>query len=363
MRKLCCWLKETLLNSCGLKKVLLINFMRELFQPGNHFAKLIVALLFGFAITINGSAQSTDPALPTAVVSNEINGRISPRDTGDARLTRHFYIFTGTPGDLVITVESQSLDGDVDLFTFGNMRPLAKLTLYAGATSASATKNIFLRKQEALLLRIEARSTNDAEGSYRIRFDGAFALASSDTAGQSESNRLPAPVINFGERNTRRVTSVGGKVEADERVEAVEAETSGNVKATRESAATVRAPNPVVSSEPSPPVAPTVTPKPVVVKAARTKPPRPSRTSRVRSEPVPKNRTPPVPKPNSPPAAPPPIISARLIIETRDGTRLEREMNTVRRITVENNQLVIVTKDGRFERQSMTNVLRMSIEP
>jgi hypothetical protein len=42
---------------------------------------------------------------------------------------------------------------------------------------------------------------------------------------------------------------------------------------------------------------------------------------------------------------------------------LERDMSTVRRLTVENGRIVIVTKDGKTERQSMTNVLRMSIEP
>jgi len=42
---------------------------------------------------------------------------------------------------------------------------------------------------------------------------------------------------------------------------------------------------------------------------------------------------------------------------------IERDMNSVRRVTVENNQVVVITKDGKIIRQPMANVLRMSIEP
>jgi hypothetical protein len=48
---------------------------------------------------------------------------------------------------------------------------------------------------------------------------------------------------------------------------------------------------------------------------------------------------------------------------TKDGETLEREMNTVRRVTVENNQVVVVTRDGKTIRHPMANVLKMSIEP
>ena len=42
--------------------------------------------------------------------------------------------------------------------------------------------------------------------------------------------------------------------------------------------------------------------------------------------------------------------------------RIERYMSTVRRVTVENGQIVVVTKDGKVQRQPMTNVVRMAIE-
>ena len=48
---------------------------------------------------------------------------------------------------------------------------------------------------------------------------------------------------------------------------------------------------------------------------------------------------------------------------TKDGETIERDMSTVRRVTVEGNQVVVITKDGKIIRQPLTNVLRMSIEP
>ncbi|HKP71996.1 MAG TPA: hypothetical protein VJT82_03595, partial [Pyrinomonadaceae bacterium] len=54
---------------------------------------------------------------------------------------------------------------------------------------------------------------------------------------------------------------------------------------------------------------------------------------------------------------------ARLVLIMRDGGRLEREMGSIRRVTVENGMILIVTKNGRTERQPMADVVRMSIEP
>ena len=338
--------------------------MRKLFQQ--RLETSIATLLLVLAATVSTAAQSTDVALPTAVIASEIEGRIAPRDIGDARLTRHFYMFIGTPGDLVVTVESKNLNGDVDLFAAG-MRPLTKITLYAGADSSTATKSVYLRRQEGLLLRVEARSMNDGEGSYRIRFDGAFAPANSEMIAQSENNRLAAPVVRSTQASGRRVTSVGGKIEEieAEKIEAKDSEAKASeATESSESASIARAPAPKVDPEPSPPVEPITTPKPVVVRSTRTRARRP-RPTRARNE-SPAKKSVPAPKtaePLSSPSTSTPIVSARLIIETREGARLEREMSTVRRITVENGQLIVVTIDGKSERQSMTNILRMAIEP
>src|ERR1041385_7308880 len=118
-------------------------------------------------------AQSIDPNAPSPVRSNDVTGSIAARDLGDARLTDHYYAFTGVPGDLLITIQSQNLNGDVDVFTVGSLRPLLKLTLYAETTSP-VTKSIYLRQRQELILRVEARSPNDDEGTYRLSFGGSF---------------------------------------------------------------------------------------------------------------------------------------------------------------------------------------------
>jgi hypothetical protein len=52
-----------------------------------------------------------------------------------------------------------------------------------------------------------------------------------------------------------------------------------------------------------------------------------------------------------------------LIIEQKDGTRIDRPMSTVRRVIVEGGTIVVVLKTGKIERVPMAAVARMSIEP
>src|SRR6185503_2332402 len=91
-------------------------------------------------------AQSIDPNVPTPVRSNTVTGSIAARDLGDARQTDHYYTFTGTPGDLLITIQSQNLNGDIDVFTVTTLRPLLKATLYA-EIATPVTKSIYLRQR------------------------------------------------------------------------------------------------------------------------------------------------------------------------------------------------------------------------
>jgi hypothetical protein len=57
-----------------------------------------IALLVLAAASV--SAQSIDPNAPSPVRSNSVSGRIAARDLGDARLTDHYFAFTGTPAIL-----------------------------------------------------------------------------------------------------------------------------------------------------------------------------------------------------------------------------------------------------------------------
>ena len=334
------------------------------------FASFILLATFSFASV---RAQSTEIESPTPVGYNQISGTISPLDIGDPRLTHHYYAFFGTQGDLIVTVVSQNLNGDVDIFAANGLRPLMKISMYATESTSSASKTVFLHSREPMILRIEARSPNDENGTYRVSFAGGFEpspLGASENTETPDRNRTSARTPG-----TRRVTSVGATIEEP-------------------------APPPVAKVE-APPVTPTPTesPSPTPEAGEKTngngetattpaKPPthrtptrrsgarRPasgSRTARTRpSTEAAKKPAATAEKPaeaaEKPATAPakqdiPALPSAKLLVELKDGTRIEQSMGTIRRVTIDNGQIVIVHNSGRIERVPMSNVLRMSIAP
>ncbi|HKC65431.1 MAG TPA: hypothetical protein VKB86_17450 [Pyrinomonadaceae bacterium] len=327
----------------------------------NHFVLLLPALALLFLLSISATAQSTDAEYPTLIRSNEISGTIAPRDIGDPRLTRYFYSFTGTPGDLIVTVESRNLEGDVDVFTAGTLRPLGKISMYAGVSTSGGTKTIYLRTRESLILRIEARTPNDNEGSFRIRFDGTFEPISRDIP----DTEPVVPTVSSASKG-RRVTATGARIEEPEPQPTVaetkpETTTPAPVTPTTETPAETTAPT-TEAAKSQPPKAVTTRRRPGTARTTRTRP----STTRRRTTPAPKE-TAPAPtetasttnaKPAEPAAAGP-----RLIIETKDGMRIEHYMTTVRRVMVDGNAITVIMKNGKVESQPMSNVQRMAIEP
>jgi hypothetical protein len=380
-----------------------------------HLSKLrlvFIAAVSLLVIAANVFAQSSDVRFPTPVSSSEFTDSIAARDIGDARLTDYFYTFTGLPGDLLITVESKNLNGDIDVFSAAELRPLLKITFYAESAS-SQTKNIYLRKRESLILRIEARTPNDDPGTYRIRFSGSFEPISGGLVAESErpadTNRSSNKT---GDRKTTRVTSAGARIEEPpeevaaaptpeptpaatpspkpEKPTAREAEknttasnsrgrrppprktpaksptaaptsdkatapSAGNTESKIESTASSKKPAKTPKSESS--TEATTNKKPGTAES-KTKPesaenkPAPPRRTTGRRTPA---RTP-APKPQ-------PESSARLIIEEKNGTRIEWLMSNIKSVIVEGGELVVVRHDGHVERILMTQVLRMTIGP
>jgi hypothetical protein len=370
---------------------------------------LAVALLFVLSVASNGAAQSGDPNFPAPVFSNEVTGRIAPRDIGDARRTRHFYTFRGMEGDVLVTLDSSDLIGDVDVFIANGLRPLLKITLFNDAVHVS--KSFYLRKEETLILRIEARAVGDTDGTYRINFGGSFAPAPTDI-----TNTLPpeAPTVSSAGgrgKNVRRVTSTGARIEEPPAPAPTPSEVANEP---------VAQPSPTPAAEPDerkPAPAPrrnrgartstsrtrasTAKPKPATTDTAKTetaetkpdadagqptvdkpetekptttpakKPPAPRRrntrakNSRSESARTETTATSAQPSTEAQPAteATEAQPTQRLVIFTKNGEMIERNMSDVRRVTVENNQLVVVTKDGKIMRKPMGDVLRMSIEP
>jgi len=309
-------------------------------------AKIFIVALVLFIAT-SAAAQSQDSNAPTPVRSSTLTARIAARDLGDPRLTDHYYSFTGTPGDLLISIQSNNLNGDVDVFTATTLRPLLKITLYAEIT-APVVKGIYLRKREDLILRVEARSPNDDEGTYRLSFGGSFEpIVGGPDIAENETPATEAPVAG---RNTKRVSSVGATLEEPARPPT--------------EVAAAPAPTPEPTPEPAPVETPKTSEKPA--EAETEKPAPPPRTVRTRRgirrvivAPPPKTAS--KPKPAEP--EPAPEVGPRLVIETNDGTLINRSMSSVRRVTIENGQVVVTNKDGTINRILLANIVRMSISP
>jgi hypothetical protein len=351
---------------------LIVSFRKQLFV-----ALVLPGLLCAITSAVLG--QSADQSLPTPVLANEINGRITALDLGDPRSTRYYYAFEGTPGDLLITIDSKNLNGDMDIFTAVTFRPLMKTTLYASSQSSEVIKGLYLRTRQILILRVEARTPNDEAGSYHVRFGGTFAPFSGGipVAENTEAQEDRAS------GSSKRLSSVGATI-AVPVVETLPSTTepkpaanekpaeATDTKATAPKSARTRPARPSTTARNSRGRARPAKPKPAPAKteAAKTAT---AKTEETKPEEVKKETgaveektaatTPEKLEPAKPAAqelAPP---GAHLIIESKDGTKIDRPMSTVRRVVVEGGTIVIVLKTGKIERIPMSAVARMAIEP
>jgi len=322
------------------------------------------------------SGQSSDITRPAAVHTNEVAGTIPARDLGDSRLTDHFFAFTGTPGDLLITVESMNLNGDIDVFTLTGMRPLMKFTVYEGS-SPTTTKSVYLRKREELILRVEGRTPNDDAATYRVRFGGSFEPIAGGPDGELAETDPRTAAETAGAKTGKRgsrVNSVGARI-YEPPTEVVAAPTpepepaakpgrevttpkanSRTARGRRPATGRTRQPTaekpaaekPATDAETEAVVKPSSEEKTATPATGRRRPGRRTSTARAVEKPTPPAEL---------------EVGPRLIIETNDGTMINRFMTTVRRVTVENGQVVVVGKDGKVERYQLANVVRMSVGP
>jgi hypothetical protein len=341
---------------------------------GQNSIILYVVFLVMFA-TVTARTQSTEIEYPTPLRSNQVTATIEPLDIGDPRQTHHYYAFTGTQGDLIITVVSKNLNGDVDIFTAGGLRPLVKISLYATESSSRASKTVFLHSREPLILRVEARTPNDDAGEYNISFGGGFEPSQNLVAEGKEGTR--GNTATSRSTGTRRVTSVGATIEEPR----PQPEPAATAESSEKPVTPTPSPSPEVGGKSggdeeaaSTPVKPPV-PKPATRKSGGgRRPPSGSKSPRSRPATEAAKTTPANPagkssstKTNVPPAVAkkelPIAPSARLIVELKDGSRIEQSMGTIRRVTIDNGQIVVIHNNGRIERVPMTNVLRMAVEP
>lgn len=326
---------------------------------------LLVASLAPAALC-HVAAQSANQELPTPVFSNEINGTIVPLDLGDSRLTRHYYAFEATPGDLLVTVNSRNLNGDVDVFTAVTFRPLTKITIYAGTIPPEVTKSLYFRTRQIVILRFEARTPNDDAGNYRITLGGSFQPF---TGGIPVAENVPTETESDkrADKNVQRLSSVGATIPRPPGEVAVEEPKPAETEVVKpgEEKPVTAAPSARRNTTRTPPRR-----NPRGRTPPRTTAPKTETTKTETEQPKAEEEKPPAeeerkteekPATEKPPQETPP--GARLIIEQTDGTRIDRPMSTVRRIIVEANVIVIVLKTGRTERIPMASVARMAIEP
>src|SRR5262249_50764680 len=143
-----------------------------------------------------------------------------------------------------------------------------RVSVYAEAATP-VTKSFYLRQREELILRIEARSPNDEEGVYRLRFAGSFEpitrLAENEEAKPSTSETASAQP-----RRGKRGWVVGARIEEP----APPPELAAAPTPEPTPAAPVEAPTPEPKAEA--PAETVTTPKSVTT--ARTRPPRRTRS-------------------------------------------------------------------------------------
>ncbi len=335
---------------------------------------LVVALVAALCGPVHRAwAQSSDQNLPTPVLSSDISGRMVALDLGDPRQTRHYYAFEGNAGDLLITVESKNLNGDIDVFTAVTFRPLMKSTMIATGQSSEITKGIYLRAHQILILRVEARTPNDEPGTYRIHFGGTFAPFSGGipvaensapaetTTEKSDANRLSSVGATIPRPAEEVVAQPKPSPESAEEKPAAETAKPTTEKRTTTSSRRTTPRNPRRGTRPAPAKpAPAKKTDSTETETAKTEAKKEEEKPASVSEKPAEAGTNTSEKPKSQEGAPP---GAHLIIEEKDGTRIDRPMSTIRRVVIEGSAIVIVLKTGKIERVPMAEVARMSIEP
>lgn len=359
-------------------------------------------LVFGFwSVLLFSSfetcAQSTNQGFPTAITSNEISGTIKARDIGDPRLTSYFYVFNGNQGDVFINVVTKNLDGDIDVFTADNLRPLTKITVYSDNPDSETGRVIYLRQPQKLILRVEGKTPTDEPATYRIKFAGSFQAIT----GVAESDESKQPEVKQNEEGDIRVNSVGtiievkpkpkptpkpttARVEREERkkngerkepekVEDSEIKTAKkdekeeNKDAEKEDnkrpEVTVTENIPEKKDEPEVKTDENVVEKEVPKKTRTPRnqvKPKTNKSQNTVKETSPKT----VPEKKPQPSAVEPSLmeNIRLIVVFKDGTKIERPMSEILKVGVDKGILTVIAKDGSIGRYSILDVAKMTIE-
>ena len=334
--------------------------MREFVkEKAINFPLAILILVFSSFIY----GQSTDVNFPTAVTSDTISGRINARDIGDSRLTSHYYVFEGTQGDIFLKIESSNLDGSIDIYYAENLRPLTRVSLYSDSSSPQTGREIYLRKPEKLILRVEGRSPNDNSATYSISFSGSFKSIAGKTVPQTPAK----PQLTTDSESEVKVNSVGTIIETKETSPAIEKKSETVCTRNRE-AKTVNTPEPVSTAKTAPvkketekkPAVKNTTGKASPGKTTAGKSTATSRRRKVASKPVKTEEKP--KQPSKEEQLEQALENVTLIVEFKDGKKIERPMGEVLKFGIDKGILTIINKNGAISRHSILEIAKITVE-
>ena len=364
--------------------------MKDLRFKATFFTVLQSLLLSMILSLIVVNGQSTNVDYPTPVTTNSISGRIKARDIGDSRLTVHYYVFEGKQGDIFLKIEAANLNGDIDIFYADNLRPLTKISLYAESAPVQTGREIYLRKSERLILKVEGRTPNDDPATYSIKFEGSFQSVA--------ANSVPkAPVIpqktseNENENESGvKVNSVGTIIETAPKPTPTPKETVARNTSRRNTNATT--PQPVTTIKPKtttsktakktdtidendepkkpevivsenlPKTTETVKKETAAKPSSKSQPAKRTTTTTKKTTTAKKEPVPAKPKPNPAAELAKALENVRLVVEFKDGGKIERPMNDVLRFGVDKGILTIINKDGSIGRYSILDVVKITVE-
>jgi hypothetical protein len=332
------------------------------------------AVLFAFIAALflagTNSAQSVNVSYPTPILTNEIEGTIKARDIGDARLTSYYFTFLANQGDVFINIVTKNFNGDIDVFLAEGLKPLTKVVVYADMSDNETGRVLYFRKSERLILRVEGRTPNDDPATFRIKFAGSF------EASKDAPTEEPAlPDLKAANDTGIRVNSVGTIVAAAPKQKPTP-EPTGTVAENEKPGDTETVPS-QAENEPTgaakeKKVEVVVTdPTAAAEEPARTTAKAPaerrrgkglrsrSRTSAAAKVPAPPRRRPPA---KAPEAEPDPLKSIFLLIEFKNGGKIERPMSEVLRMTVDKGILTVISRDGTIGRYSIFDIVKTTIQ-
>lgn len=376
-----------------------------------NFRLIFCILHFAFCLTTI-SAQSTNQSFPTPITSNEITGTIKARDIGDARLTSYFYVFNGNQGDIFINVVTKNLDGDIDIFTADNLKPLTKIAVYSDNPDSETGRVIYLRQPQKLILRIEGKTPTDQPATFRIKFAGSFEAIQ----GVAENETPETPTVKNNEQGEVRVNSVGtiievkpkptpktkettAKVEKEdqkkndekkeiEKVETTEKKVEKNAETEKKEEQvekkeekkfevvvtdnlpkTDKTQNDAENKTDEKNVSENEKTKNEKTSNKQVKPRKPKTTTTAKTVNKPKTTTekketkPKItPEKSETTVEPSQLENIQLIILFKDGTKIERPMSEILKVSVDKGILTVISMDGKVGRYSILDVVKMTIE-